>query len=59
MKTKAGIKDTYQGVFVERLQAIATKKGLSKDEREREMIKLKLSFLEHTTSPVWRICGTL
>ncbi|KAJ3875201.1 hypothetical protein F5051DRAFT_462159 [Lentinula edodes] len=57
MKTKAGIKDTYQGVFVERLQAIATKKGLSKDEREREMIKLKLSFPEHTTSPVWRICG--
>ncbi|KAJ4467657.1 hypothetical protein C8J55DRAFT_394516, partial [Lentinula edodes] len=57
MKTKAGIKDTYQGVFVERLQAIATKKGLSKDEREHEIIKLKLSFPEYTTSPVWRILG--
>ncbi|KAJ3841467.1 hypothetical protein F5878DRAFT_610142 [Lentinula raphanica] len=57
MKTKSGIKDTFQGVFAERLQAIATKKGLSRDTKEREIIKLKLSFPEHTTSPVWRIRG--
>ncbi|KAJ3712456.1 hypothetical protein C8R42DRAFT_594627, partial [Lentinula raphanica] len=57
MKTKSGIKDTFQGVFAERLQTIATKKGLSRDMKEREIIKLKLSFPEHTTSPVWRIRG--
>ncbi|KAE9383725.1 hypothetical protein BT96DRAFT_1105543, partial [Gymnopus androsaceus JB14] len=55
LKTKSGIKDTYQAVFIDRLQAIATKKGISKDEKEREMIKLKLSFPKYTTSPVWRI----
>lgn len=55
MKTCSGIKDTYQAIFIEKLQAIATKKGLSKDQKECEIMKLKLTFPAHAISPVWRI----
>ncbi|KAJ3884269.1 hypothetical protein GG344DRAFT_71472, partial [Lentinula edodes] len=55
MKTDSGIKDTFQGEFVDRIQAIATKKGISRERREQEIMKLKRSFPSHVTSPVWRI----
>ncbi|KAJ3859265.1 hypothetical protein EV359DRAFT_75674 [Lentinula novae-zelandiae] len=57
MKTASGIKDNYQAFFAEQLQAIAMRKGLSKEQREREIIKLRQSFPLYTTSPVWRLKG--
>lgn len=59
MKTASGIKDTFQEVFAARIQAIATNRKMSKDEREHAIIKLKHSFPQHTTSPVWRFKGLL
>ncbi|KAJ3932436.1 MAG: hypothetical protein NXY57DRAFT_894227, partial [Lentinula lateritia] len=57
MKTDSGIKDTFQGEFVDRIQAIATRKGISRERREQEIMRLKNSFPSHVTSPVWRIKG--
>ncbi|KAJ4497274.1 hypothetical protein C8R41DRAFT_760050, partial [Lentinula lateritia] len=57
MKTASGIKDTFQEVFAARIQAIATNRKMSKDEREHAIIKLKHSFPQHTTSPVWQFKG--
>ncbi|KAJ3739985.1 hypothetical protein DFH05DRAFT_1406273 [Lentinula detonsa] len=57
MKTESGIKDNYQAVFIERLQSIATKKGIPKTQKEWEMTELQKSFPQHTTSPVLRIKG--
>ncbi|KAJ3884694.1 hypothetical protein GG344DRAFT_91457 [Lentinula edodes] len=55
MKTDSGIKDTFQGEFVDRIQAIATKKGISRERREQEIMKLKRSFPNldpHQDTPV-------
>ncbi|KAJ3853984.1 hypothetical protein EV368DRAFT_73145 [Lentinula lateritia] len=57
MKTESGIKDTYQGEFIDRIQAITTRKGISKAQKERAIGELKHSFPQHLTSPVWRIKG--
>ncbi|KAJ3915248.1 hypothetical protein F5877DRAFT_92367 [Lentinula edodes] len=57
MKTESGVKDTYQAHFIDKIQAIATRKGLSKDMKQREIERLKCSLPQHLTSPVWRIKG--
>ncbi|KAF9056866.1 hypothetical protein BDP27DRAFT_1242040 [Rhodocollybia butyracea] len=57
MKTESGIKDTYQGEFIERIQTLAKKKGISKSQKERAIAELMRSFPRDTTSPVWRIKG--
>ncbi|KAJ3871561.1 hypothetical protein F5051DRAFT_463748 [Lentinula edodes] len=57
MKTESGVKDTYQAHFINKIQAIATRKGLSKDMKQREIERLKHSLPQHLISPVWRIKG--
>ncbi|KAJ3754740.1 hypothetical protein EV360DRAFT_51056 [Lentinula raphanica] len=56
-RTRSGIKDTFQGFFADQIQAIATKKGILRVQKEREIDTLKSTFPSNTTSPVWRIHG--
>ncbi|RDB16192.1 hypothetical protein Hypma_003108 [Hypsizygus marmoreus] len=55
LKTQHGIKDTFQGFFLDRLAAISTKRGRSKEEKEKAMREIRRSFPPNITSPVWRI----
>ncbi|KAF7329540.1 hypothetical protein MKEN_00216800 [Mycena kentingensis (nom. inval.)] len=55
MKTTSGLKDTYQEAFIERLFAVASKKGRTKPQKQAEMNRLKATFPTNTLSPVWRI----
>ncbi|KAJ7764528.1 hypothetical protein DFH07DRAFT_376904 [Mycena maculata] len=55
-KTDSGIKDTYQGVFLDRLFAISTKRGRrTKPQKLLEMAAVRRTFPADITSPVWRI----
>ncbi|KAJ3846278.1 hypothetical protein EV368DRAFT_70052, partial [Lentinula lateritia] len=57
MKTESGVKDTYQAHFIDKIQAIAMRKALSKDMKQWEIERLKHSLPQHLTSPVWHIKG--
>ncbi|KAJ6556962.1 hypothetical protein B0H10DRAFT_2371346 [Mycena sp. CBHHK59/15] len=54
-KTSSGIKDTYQGAFLDRIFAISTKRGRSKPQKQADMATLRRTFPADITSPVWRI----
>ncbi|KAJ7502053.1 hypothetical protein B0H11DRAFT_1712975, partial [Mycena galericulata] len=54
-KTNSGIKDTYQGAFLERIFAISTKRGRSKPQKQADIATLRRTFPQDITSPVWRI----
>ncbi|KAJ7176536.1 hypothetical protein C8R46DRAFT_1213111 [Mycena filopes] len=54
-KTKSGIKDTFQGAFLERIFAISTKRGRSKPQKQADVTALRRTFPADITSPVWRI----
>ncbi|KAE9398997.1 hypothetical protein BT96DRAFT_957440 [Gymnopus androsaceus JB14] len=50
-KTRSGVKDTYQAVFIEQLQAIATKKGLFKRSKGTPVWRIR-SLDPHQDTPV-------
>ncbi|KAJ7475625.1 hypothetical protein B0H11DRAFT_2427303 [Mycena galericulata] len=54
-KTNSGIKDTYQGVFLERIFDISTKRGRTKPKKQADIATLLRTFPPDITSPVWRI----
>ncbi|KAJ7126468.1 hypothetical protein C8R43DRAFT_897899 [Mycena crocata] len=54
-KTASGVKDTFQGSFLERVFAISTKKGRSKPQKQADVNALLRTFPPDITSPVWRI----
>ncbi|KAF8150578.1 hypothetical protein B0H34DRAFT_801520 [Crassisporium funariophilum] len=54
-KTLHGIKDTFQAFFLNQLFDISTKRGRSKQEKEKAMRGVARSFPAEITSPVWRI----
>ncbi|KAJ7913831.1 hypothetical protein B0H13DRAFT_2232248 [Mycena leptocephala] len=54
-KTASGIKDTYQGSFLERIFALSTKRGRSKAQKQADIRTLRRTFPSDITSPVWRI----
>ncbi|KAF8148334.1 hypothetical protein K438DRAFT_1625608, partial [Mycena galopus ATCC 62051] len=54
-KTESGIKDTFQGAFLDRVFAISTKKGRPKPVKQVEVTTLLRKFPKDITSPVWRI----
>ncbi|KAJ7019780.1 hypothetical protein C8F04DRAFT_1404097 [Mycena alexandri] len=54
-KTKSGIKDVFQGAFLERIFAISTKRGRSKPQKQVDIANLRRTFPPDITSPVWRI----
>jgi hypothetical protein len=56
-KTGSGIKDTFQGAFLDRIFAISTKKGRTKAAKQVEVSNLIRKFPKDITSPVWRIKG--
>ncbi|KAG6913998.1 hypothetical protein DXG01_002989 [Tephrocybe rancida] len=55
LKTAGGVKDTYQDHFLKKLFAISSKRGQSKDAKEKAMAELRRSFPSNITSPIWRI----
>ncbi|KAJ7780683.1 hypothetical protein DFH07DRAFT_910197 [Mycena maculata] len=54
-KTESGIKDTFQGVFLERIFAISSKRGRNKNDKQTDVNRLLRTFPPNITSPVWRI----
>ncbi|KAJ7127459.1 hypothetical protein C8R43DRAFT_897443, partial [Mycena crocata] len=54
-KTDSGIKDTFQGAFLDRIFAVSTKRGRSKPEKQADVNRLLRNFPRDITSPVWRI----
>lgn len=55
IKTRTGIKDTFQDFFLTRLFDISTKRGQSKEDKEKAMREVCRTFPSSITSPVWRI----
>ncbi|KAJ7482082.1 hypothetical protein B0H11DRAFT_1724154, partial [Mycena galericulata] len=55
MKTESGIKDTFQGAFLERIFAISTKKGRTRIQKKADISAALRTFPTEITSPVWRI----
>ena len=55
MKTDSGVKDTFQGYFIDKI--FSTRRGTSVQQRELDIEHLKATFPSNTTSPVWRIKG--
>ncbi|OSD07688.1 hypothetical protein PYCCODRAFT_1358054, partial [Trametes coccinea BRFM310] len=58
-RTRTGLKDTYQGHFIERLFKVTTQRGKTRAEKEADVEKLRESFPpdDLIMSPVWRIKG--
>ncbi|KAJ7020784.1 hypothetical protein C8F04DRAFT_1213983 [Mycena alexandri] len=54
-KTDSGIKDTFQGVFLDRIFSVSTKRGVKKTEKQAAVNALLRTFPPDITSPVWRI----
>ncbi|KAF8144692.1 hypothetical protein K438DRAFT_1902947 [Mycena galopus ATCC 62051] len=54
-KTASGIKDTFQGAFLDRIFAIASKKGRTRVAKQVDVNSLMSTFPKDITSPVWRI----
>ncbi|KAJ6631547.1 hypothetical protein B0H10DRAFT_1772594, partial [Mycena sp. CBHHK59/15] len=54
-KTQSGIKDTFQGVFLDRIFDISTKRGRTKLQKQADITALHRTFPQDITSPVWRI----
>jgi hypothetical protein len=54
-KTESGIKDTFQGAFLERIFSVSTKKGRSKVQKQADVAGVLRTFPSDITSPVWRI----
>lgn len=62
LRTAAGIKDTFQSHFIEKLTNVSRLRGNSREVKEQDMNRLLSSFpqdMEHCLSPVWRIKGEL
>lgn len=57
MKTESGIKDTFQGAFLERIFAVSTKKKRSRVQKQADLAGVLRSLPPDITSPVWRIKG--
>ncbi|KAJ7478788.1 hypothetical protein B0H11DRAFT_2423771 [Mycena galericulata] len=55
MKTESGIKDTFQGAFLERIFAVSTKKKRTKVQKQADISGVLRNFPADITSPVWRI----
>ncbi|KAJ7716484.1 hypothetical protein DFH07DRAFT_907412 [Mycena maculata] len=55
MKTESGIKDTFQGAFLERIFAVSTKKKRSKVQKQADISAVLQSLPRDITSPVWWI----
>jgi hypothetical protein len=55
MRTRSGVKDTFQSVFLERLFTISTKQGKPKAQKESDMAAARQKFPADITSPVWHI----
>ncbi|KAJ6607826.1 hypothetical protein B0H10DRAFT_2166716 [Mycena sp. CBHHK59/15] len=54
-KTQSGIKDTFQGVFLDRIFDISTKRGCTKLQKQADITALHRTFPQDITSPVWHI----
>lgn len=59
MRTKTGIADAYQNHFIDRLFALSTKRGRSKQQKEADIAAELDKFPNNTASPIWRIEGEL
>lgn len=58
IKTRTGVKDTFQDFFTDQLFAVSMKKRSgTKDQKMAAMNKIKRTFPSEITSPVWRIKG--
>ncbi|KAJ7270338.1 hypothetical protein C8J57DRAFT_1435474 [Mycena rebaudengoi] len=55
MKTASGIKDTFQGAFLERIFAVSTKKKRSKAQKQADISAVLRTFPSEVMSPVWWI----
>ncbi|KAJ7177170.1 hypothetical protein C8R46DRAFT_989326 [Mycena filopes] len=55
LKTASGVKDTFQGAFLERVFALSTKRGRAKVQKQADVNTLLKTFPKDITSPVWRI----
>ncbi|KAJ7607345.1 hypothetical protein FB45DRAFT_764359 [Roridomyces roridus] len=56
-KTDSGIKDTFQGAFLERIFAVTGKRQGTKTQKQLAVNALLRTFPQDITSPVWRIKG--
>ncbi|KAJ7870044.1 hypothetical protein B0H14DRAFT_2571467 [Mycena olivaceomarginata] len=56
-KTKSGVKDTFQGAFLDKIFGISTKKGRTRMAKQADVNNLLKTFPKDITSPVWRIKG--
>lgn len=59
-RTAEGIKDTFQGHFIERLTNVSRIRGQTRESKENAMNQLLSTFPKPddlTLSPVWRIKG--
>ncbi|KAJ6632502.1 hypothetical protein B0H10DRAFT_2251960 [Mycena sp. CBHHK59/15] len=54
-KTESGIKDTFQGAFLDRIFAISSKKGRKKVQKQADIAALLCTFPDDITSPVWHL----
>ncbi|KAJ6604864.1 hypothetical protein B0H10DRAFT_2314156 [Mycena sp. CBHHK59/15] len=54
-KTDSGIKDTFQGAFLDHIFAISTKRGRRKVQKQADVNRMLQTFPKDITSPVWRI----
>jgi hypothetical protein len=58
MRTKSGVKDTYQMVFIDKIfQSYKNKRGTA--SKQAALDTLLETLPNNTTSPVWRIQGVL
>jgi hypothetical protein len=57
IRTKTGIKDSFQSFFLDKLFAATTKKGRTAIQKSADVTALLQTFPEDITSPIWRFEG--
>ncbi|KAJ6609141.1 hypothetical protein B0H10DRAFT_1954878 [Mycena sp. CBHHK59/15] len=58
-KTESGIKDTFQGAFLDRIFAISSKRGRKKVQKQADIAALLRTFPDDITSPTLILTKTL
>ncbi|KAJ7927156.1 hypothetical protein B0H13DRAFT_1503569, partial [Mycena leptocephala] len=56
-KTDTGVKDTFQGAFLDRIFAVSTRRARNKAQKQADISTALRTFPADITSPVWRIKG--
>ncbi|KAJ7269484.1 hypothetical protein C8J57DRAFT_1435517 [Mycena rebaudengoi] len=54
-KTDTGVKDTFQGAFLDRIFAVSTRRARNKAQKQADISMVLRTFPADITSPVWRI----